>query len=294
MAMFGNVDNWSGLNAMEVIAHHDKEYDVESGVDDLLAYVGHWQEHSARARGELKCHLDVRFGPSKDEYLDIFPAAEPNAPVMIFFHGGWWRVGAGRDFDCIAAGFVPHGITTVIANYSLCPYVTIDEISRQARAAVAWTYNNIAKFNGDPERILVSGHSAGGQLTAQCMNTDWSLYGIPHDVIKAGVPVSGVFDLRELRYSFLQPYLQLDGAVIQRNSPQLQTPVKTDAPMLFIVGGDESASFHRQSLEYQELWKKSGNKADYVSVPGTNHFDVTWPLEDLHSEIVQQIVDLIR
>lgn len=287
------LESWYGSDSYAVIGANDKDYDCESGVPDMGMYVSHWLDNSVAARAELTSALGLRFGQTKEEYVDVFPAEKPGAPVMIFIHGGWWRIGTAEFYSCIAKGFVPHGVTTVIMNYALCPYVSIDEITRQARAAVSWVYKNIDRYNGDPNKIYVSGHSAGGNLTSLCMETDWSRYEVPADVIKAGVPISGVFDLRPLRYSFLQPWLQLDGGQIERNSPQLHHPEKTDAPQLIVVGGGESEGFIAQSKSYFDLWTHSGNAAEYFEVPDANHFEVTWELEDPGSELVARILKLM-
>ena len=135
----------------------DAEYDVEKSVPDFMVYARHFIEESKLARHRLKCELDVPYGATRDEHLDIFPAANRRAPILIFFHGGYWRMLSSKEFSCVALGPAPAGVTVVNVNYSLCPKVTIDEIVRQARAAVAWTYRHAEDFGGDRERIFVSG-----------------------------------------------------------------------------------------------------------------------------------------
>lgn len=275
-------------------AELDAEYDVERSVPDFMVYARHYIDESKLARHRLKCELDVAYGPTRDERLDIFPAATRGAPVLIFIHGGYWRMLSSKEFSCVALGPVAAGVTLVNVNYALCPKVSIDEITRQARAAVAWTYCHAKDFGADPEQIFVSGHSAGGQLTAMCMNTNWSDdYGLPDDTVKGGCAISGVFDLRPIRFTLMQPALQLDDGVIQRNSPQLLTPRRQRAPLLFTVGGDEPPEFQRQTQEYQQAWQAAGNNAEFLPQPGKNHFDAIYGFEDPKSPLCRALLRMM-
>ncbi len=271
-------------------AELDVQYDVERSVPDFMVYARHFIDESKLARHRLKCELDVPYGPTRDEHLDIFPARERNAPVLIFIHGGYWRMLSSKEFSCVALGPVAAGVTLVNVNYALCPKVSVDEISRQARAAVAWTFRHAKDFGANPERVFVSGHSAGGQLTAMCMNTDWlGEYGLPEDTVKGGFAVSGVFDLRPIRYTLMQPALQLDDGVIQRNSPQLNPPRRQRAPLLLSVGGVEPAEFQRQTQEYMGTWQAAGNTAEFLPQPGKNHFDAIYGFEDPQSDLCRAL-----
>ncbi len=274
-------------------AELDAEYDVERSVPDFMVYARHFIDESKLARHRLDCRLDVPYGPTRDEHLDLFPAGK-GAPILVFFHGGYWRMLSSKEFSCVALGPVSAGVTVVNVNYSLCPKVSLDEITRQARAAVAWTYRQAASFGGDPSRIYVAGHSAGGQLTAMCLNTDWEgEYGLPPDVVKGGFPVSGVFDLRPIRYTLMQPALQLDDGVIARNSPQLLPPRRTAAPMLFSVGGAEPGEFQRQTRDYRQAWEAAGNAPMVLEQPDRNHFDAIYGFEDARSPLCEALFRLM-
>ncbi len=138
----------------------------------------------------------------------------------MFLHGGYWRSLSSKEFSCVALG--PHaiGVTTVVVNYALTPKVSIDEITRQARAAVAWVLRHIERYGGNPQHVVLGGHSAGAQLAAMCLQTAWDEdYDLPTDPLAGAVLVSGVYDLYPLRFSAMQPQLQLDDGVIRRNSP---------------------------------------------------------------------------
>ena len=255
-------------------AELDAQYNAGASVDDYPGYMARWASDSAATRAALPCTLNIPYGATKAETLDIFPAEQPNAPVLVFVHGGYWRFLAASDFSFVAEGPRQHGFTTVVVNYDLCPWVSIDEIVRQTRASLAWVYRHIAAYGGDPERIAVSGHSAGGQLTGMSMFTPWSeRYGLPDNLVKAAVPISGLFDLRPLRYTYLQPALQLDSGVIERNSPHFLVR-RIAAPTLVAWGDQESSEFARQSRDFAQALSGTGASVDLHASAGKHHFSV--------------------
>ncbi len=251
----------------------DAEYNASQSVPDFAAFGRHYAESSAEARRTLPCTLDIPYGPTLDETLDIFPADRPNAPVFIFLHGGYWRSLTSKEFSFVATGLRQLGIATVVVNYSLCPKVSIDEITRQVRAASAWVLKNIAGHGGDPARVAVGGHSAGGHLSAMCLHTDWDgEYGLPRNPFLGGVLVSGIYDLRPIRYSYLQPMLQIDEAVVQRSPLFSARPSTT--PLLITWGERETAEFARQSTAYHEAWTAAGNQSSLTPQVDAHHFSV--------------------
>jgi arylformamidase len=260
-------------------AEIDAEYSPRLAVGEAQAeaYLTRYAEESARVRREIAGTLDMAYGPSPAETLDIFPAPQVDAPVHVFIHGGYWRAFTSKEFSFVAEPFHRAGVTAVIVNYALCPEVTIDEIVRQCRAALIWTARNASSFGGDIGRITISGHSAGGHLTAMMLATDWAALGLGATPIRAACAISGLFDLGPFPHSFLQPSLHLDDAQVARNSP-LFLPPRAQVPVVVAVGGEESQEFHRQSRDYGDHLAKAGIPADYVDLPGRNHFTV---LDDL-------------
>jgi arylformamidase len=263
----------------------DAQYNPSIALSDPSAPGKHFVAQSAIARSTLRHVLDVPYGPTVHETLDIFPADQPNAPVFVFIHGGYWRALSSKEFSSVALGLHQRGITTVVVNYDLCPHVTLDEITRQVRAAVAWTLRNIAYHGGDPQRVAVGGHSAGGHLTAMCLQTEWARdYGLPQDPLKAGLCISGLYDLAPLRYSYLQPLIQLDVGTIQRNSPAfLVRPSKT--PTWITWGGAETTEFSRQSQLFHAAWSAQGNLSTLKGIDGADHFTVISGFDSPDSEL---------
>jgi len=246
-------------------------------------------EQSAEARTRLRCIEGIAYGPTLDETLDVFPAEQPASPVFVFIHGGYWRRFAARDYHLVALGLVPLGVTTVVVDYSLCPKVTIDEIVRQCRAAVAWTLRRIGEHGGDPARVAVGGHSAGGHLTAMCLQARWDEdYGLARDPLAAAVLVSGIYDIEPLRRSYLQPSIQLDDGIVRRNSPMFAVrPCAT--PALVTWGADESAEFARQATQYHAAWQAAGNRGELLPQVGKNHFTAIDGLADPESTLARWI-----
>jgi arylformamidase len=257
----------------------DREYNPSAAIPEAAATFARWQQASEQACANHPCSTGVAYGPTRAEYLDIFPAA-PGSPTHIFLHGGYWRRFSARDHAFLGPPLAAAGLTTVIVNYELCPRVTIDEIVRQVRAAIAWTYKSISGFGGDPERLTVSGHSAGGHLTGMALATDWQNdYGLPSGIIKGALPISGLFDLAPFPYTYLQPALQLTWDQVRRNSPILLAP-SMRLPVTMAVGGLESAEFKRQSSAYARHLEGHGLGADRLELDGRHHLSVLEGLAD--------------
>lgn len=252
----------------------DQEYNPRFIVENTDEVIKSYFTESQRVLREYSNRSAVAYGPTLSETLDIFPAEKLCSPIHIFFHGGYWHSLTSRDFAFVAEGLVRNGITAVLVNYALCPSVSIDEIVRQSRAAAAWTYRNAEDFGGNPEQITVSGHSAGGHLTGMLLSTDWEKnYGLPPNLIKGFLPVSGLFDLKPFPFSWLQPKLLLTSEQVLRNSPVFLKPVYSPHVMV-AVGADESHEFQRQSKNYTIFLQKHGVPAEYLSMPGKNHFNI--------------------
>ncbi len=278
----------------ETQAQIDAQYNPSLALPDPGAPGRLFVAQAQQACTTLHCHLNVQFGPTLQETVDIFPADTPKAPVFVFIHGGYWRSLSSKEFSGVALGLQPLGITTVVVNYALAPRVSIDEITRQCRAAVAWTLRNIQHYGGDPQRVAVGGHSAGGHLSAMCLQTRWTEdYGLPQDPLVAGLLFSGIYDIAPLRYSYLQAQIQLDEGIIQRNSPAFTVrPCAT--PIWITWGSEESTEFARQAHTFDAAWKAAGNLSELRAIAGTDHFSVIGGLSDPTSEVSQWLAQILR
>jgi arylformamidase len=270
-------------------AEIDAEYNASMRMADPAAEMRHFVDRSQEARERLRCTLDVPFGPTRAESLDIFPADRDHAPVFVFLHGGYWRALSSKEFSSVALGLQPIGITTVVVNHALCPAVSLDEVVRQARAAVAWVLRRIGEHGGDAARVAVGGHSAGGHLTAMCLQAAWDTdYGLSTDPVKAAVLVSGVYDIEPLRWSYLQPQIQLDAGLVQRHSPAFHVR-RSATPILITWGEEETAEFARQSQIFHAAWQAAGNTSTLEAQPATHHFSIVHGFEQPESRLCQWI-----
>ncbi|HET7323386.1 MAG TPA: alpha/beta hydrolase [Halococcus sp.] len=271
-------------------AELDEQYTQSEAVSDYQGYADSYVERSNETRERLDCSLDIPFGPTIAEHLDVFPAAQSDAPILLFIHGGYWHSLSSKEFSFVANGPVSAGVTTAVLNYALCPDVTIEEIVRQSRAAVAWLHRNAEEFGGDGSRIYVAGHSAGGHLTAMVLTTDWEDdYGLSEDVISGGCAISGLFDLEPFPYTYLQPKLQLTWGEVRRTSPIRHIP-ESAPPLLVSYGNEETAELRRQSNDFLDAWTERGLDGEMLAQPGKNHFSAIDGFLDADSPLCRAIL----
>jgi len=272
------------------IDHINLQYLPRLTVPNVEAYFEASAKRSARVRKKLTCEIDVAYGDTPGQTLDVFPGREKGAPVHIFIHRGYWRSLDKHYYSHVAGPMVAAGAAVVVVNYDLCPDVRISDISNQMRRAVAWVYKNAAKFNGARGKIYVSGHSAGGHLTGMLVATDWaSELGLPKNVIKGSAPLSGLFDIEPHRHSQLQPDIRLTAKEAKAQSP-MYLPAMVKSPVIVAVGGGEPDLFHWQSLEYAARLRLQGIKAEYVSMGDDNHFDITDRLGNARDPLTRALI----
>jgi len=256
------------------------QYNNRALVPDHARHLARWAEASALSRSTSVCRLDLRYGDGPQESLDLFPATNPGAPVLVFVHGGYWRALDKSDFSFVAPVFTQAGAMVVVPNYSLCPTVSIEHITWQLVRALQWVWSHAAQHGGDPQRIVVAGHSAGGHLAAMLLSCRWKQVAeeLPAQLVGAALSISGLFDLEPIRHTpFLQADLQLTPASVRRLSPAFFPRPK--GRLYATVGAEESDEFLRQNQLIRDVW---GPTAVPVceSVPGKNHFSVLESLVD--------------
>ncbi len=262
----------------------DAQYNNRARVPDHPAVLERWAQASALARRESQPQLDVAYGSGAGEKLDIFPPGQPvagGAPVLVFIHGGYWRSLDKAEHAFVAPAFNAQGALVVLPNYALCPAVSIEHIALQMAAMLAWVWRNVARYGGDPSRIALVGHSAGGHLATMLLCCRWKdvAADLPVQPVSGALSISGLYDLEPLRHTpFIQGDLKLTPNSVARLSPAFFTRPK--GPKLYAaVGLDESDEFLRQNRLIRDVW---GPTAVPVceTIPGANHFTVLNGLAD--------------
>lgn len=272
----------------------DLEYNAVSMVNNLQYYIDQDDIKNTETIKGTENILNQQYGLKLDETLDIFLSTKSNSPVLVFIHGGYWTSMSSNNFSLVAKGLVSHGITVILPNYSLCPNVSIPEITNQNRNAIAWISKNAEKYNGNSEQIFICGHSAGGQQVGMLAITDWQKeYGLSNRLIKGGIAISGIYDLSPLYYSWLQPKIQLNFDIIKWQSPIFQKTNK-NIPMIISYGEKESNEFKRQSKEYHDLLIKNGCKSIIFEQKGKNHFMTFSDLNNSESILCKMVANFIQ
>ena len=267
----------------------DAEYNNRTKVKDALDWMARYGAESARARAELPLRFDVPYGPHHGERLDVFPADGPGpAPVHVFIHGGYWHRMDKVDFSYVARALRPAGAATVVIDYGLVPTIDLDELVRQCRVAVAWVHRHARQWGGDPERITVSGHSAGGHLTAMMLATDWPAFGAPAGLVKGACAISGLYDLEPIRLCYLNQVLSLTPEAAQRNSPVHLAPI-SPAPLVLALGGTEGPEYHRQTDDLAAAWRAHGVAIEVMDLAGHDHFSIMGELSSPGTELARAL-----
>ena len=253
---------------------YSREYNNRVLVPEHPQYFARWADRSTHARRTMSCELGLRYGAMPGETLDLFPARKGDGTCMMFIHGGYWRSLDKNDFSFLAPAWVDAGVSLAVVNYDLCPNVSVEEIVRQMLRASRWLYLNAEEHGMDQDRLYVSGHSAGGHLSAMLMCALWPVFeaSLPRDLFKGGLAISGIYDMRPLvGVDWLQADLRLDEASALKVSPVFLSPA-TRAPIMTCVGGQESSEFRRQNALIGERWRAafSGD----VAMPEAHHFSV--------------------
>lgn len=272
------------------------QYNARAMVPDHADFIRRWAADSRAARQAEACFLDIPWGGQPGQTLDMFPARRPRrggAPLLVFLHGGYWRSLDKSDFSYIAPAFTRAGAAVAVVNYRLVPSVTMEDQVRDVLSAITWCYLHAGQYGADPQRIYVSGHSAGGHLTAMMLACEWPRWhgALPQNVVKGGLAISGLYDLEPIMNAeFLNVDLKLDLERVARLSPAWMKPA-ADTVLMTSVGGAESDEFGRQNRLIAERWP-AVFKHD-VPMPGHHHFSICGALADRASPLHRAALELL-
>jgi arylformamidase len=245
------------------------QQDLDSGLNNSTAVAGSadivagWDRRSAEFRAGHPDHLDLRYGARERNRIDFFKVAA-NAPTLLFIHGGYWQMRAKEAFSLFAAGPMAHGINVALIGYTLAPDATLDGIVAEIHAGIDFLSSRLSDLGGDANRIVASGWSAGGHLTAMAMS---------HPRIRGGVGISGIYDLEPIRHSYLNIKLGLDETISRRNSPLLHA-AGAMKPLTLTVGAAELPLLRKQTADFAAHRAGHGLPVSYEEIAGANHFTI--------------------
>ena len=272
----------------------EKGYNVRLLVDDFDALIEKWSKWSEDFRANADSSLNCQYSSGEKDKLDIFRCGKPNAPLFIFIHGGYWQRGDKSVYSFVAESFVSSGIDVALIGYQLCPGTSMTNIVDKIREAIVWIWNNASDYCISRHRINVSGHSAGGHITGMVLATDWSTISnnLPKDIVKTGIPISGLYQLDPIRETTIADALGLNDEESLALSPHFYQP-QTEAPILVTLGGGETPEFHWQTNKFLKRWKNFKAPLDYFAEPDVDHFGVVERLANSESQIFIKVKNFI-
>ena len=243
--------------------------EIDRGLNNGLAVAGSgdivagWDARSADMRKRHGAHLDLRYGPRERNRIDFLKARD-RGPTLLFIHGGYWQMRAKEAFTLFAEGPMAHGINVALIGYTLAPEATLDQIVAEIHAGIDFLKERLPALGGDGKPIVVSGWSAGGHLTSMALS---------HPYVKAGMAISGIYDLEPIRASYLNVKLGLDEAMSRRNSPMMLAggPMK---PLSLVVGSAELPLLRKQTADFAGHRARHGLPVTYEEIPGADHFSI--------------------
>jgi arylformamidase len=251
--------DWRGMT------QQDRDLGLNNGVAvpgsaDLVAS---WDRRSAEMRARFPVHLDLSYGPRERNRIDFLKAAD-GGPTLVFIHGGYWQTRAKEAFTLVAGGPMAHGINVALFGYTLAPDATLDQIVAEIHRGLDFLAEQLPALGGDASRIVVSGWSAGGHLTSMALS---------HPRVKAGMGISGIYDLEPIRHSYLNVKLGLDEAMSRRNSPVMQADGAMK-PLSLVAGDAELPLLRKQTADFAGHRARYGLPVTYEEIPGANHFTI--------------------
>jgi arylformamidase len=254
----------------------DAAYDQRVYAPNMDAVQAQQAAMNDAAKSRLERPTRYRYGSATIEGIDVYDCGVSGAPIFAFLHGGTWRFGTAADYAFIAEPYVRAGAHVAIVDFSPVDAAPggLTEIVGQVRRAIAWLYQNAAQIDADAARLYVAGHSSGGHLAGAVLTTDWRAdFDMPPDVVRAGMCISGMFDLEPVRLSWRNEYLALDAAAVDALSPQRHLE-HLNVPIIVAYGTHETPEFQRQSRDFAHAVREARKPVELLVGESLNHFEI--------------------
>ena len=254
-------------------AELDRAYDQRAWAPDAEVSLARCRAAGSRVRAGARMLPDIRYGDHDDERLDVFPTAMAGAPIHVHIHGGAWRIQSKHDASFMAPAMTSAGMHFVTPEFTNLPACRMPDMVDQLARALGWVYRRAGAFGGDPDRILLSGHSSGAHLCAVLLTLDWAARGLPADLVKAAFCASGTYDLAPVLLSARRSYIDLTAEEAERLSPLRHVEV-VRCPMIIVTGERESPEFVRQGMAFAGALRDAGCDVELIHVPKLDHFEI--------------------
>jgi arylformamidase len=242
-------------------------------VPDHETWLGEDFALSAAMRDRLPHRRNERYGPGPLQLIDLFPAKTQDSPIFVFIHGGYWRALSKDHFGFIAGPLLDAGAAVAMVDYDLCPAVTLATLVEQVAQAITWIRGQAHDINGDSNRLVIAGNSAGAHLAAMMLSRDWNEGG-RQSFIQGAVLVTGIYDLAPIPYIQVREDVVLNIQDIERLSPLRLVP-RVKAPVVVAVGGAEPTLWIDQSARYHRKLEEAKVESEYMVLPGHHHFSIS-------------------
>jgi arylformamidase len=276
------------------LTERERQYSPSRSVP---AYAPYFEAYVARSREAKRLsgwHSDLRWGEQPEETFDYLPAGAPDAPLLVFLHGGYWQELSKNESLFAAPDCIANGIAFAAIDYTLAPKAKLETIVDQARRAIASLRRQAATLGFDTRRIYVAGSSAGAHLAAMLLVEGWQTdLGLPAGAVAGAILLSGIYDLEPLAGTYIDAALHLTAADVATLSParlKLGRPVRT----IVAWAENETAEFKRQSGSFAGKLQASGFRVSVFEVAGSNHFDIVFGLADSHTQLGKATIEIIR
>jgi len=263
---------WMDMDQVEL----DAAYDQSAYAPLIGQILKRFATSSEITRARLGAPKRLAYGPTPVEALDLYPAKKPNAPIFLFIHGGAWLRGEAKDYGFPAELFVNAGVNYIALDFIAVGAANGDiaVMAEQVRRGIAWAYKNAGSFGGDASRFYIGGHSSGGHLCGVALVTDWQKdFGLPADMVKGGLCMSGMYDMKPVRLSKRSSYVKFTDDMEQAMSSQRQID-KLRAPIIVTYGTNETPEFQRQNRDFAAAAKAAGKAIELIEAPNYNHFEM--------------------
>jgi arylformamidase len=238
--------------------------------------------------------MRVAYGQSEIEKIDIYKAKYPNAPTMVFIHGGSWRSGRSADFAVYAEPFVKAGANFVAVDFASVRETNGDlfPMVDQCRRAVAWVYRNASAFGGNSDAMYLCSRSSGSHLASCVVITEWEKQGLPLNILKGAVLGSGMYDLEPVRLSARSKFVKFTDEMEQQLSAFRHID-KIHTPLVLGVGSLETPEFQRQARDFAAALQAVGKPVKLVVATGYNHYEVGETIGNPYTVLGRAAMDMI-